>query len=132
MNLFIVCCNDSDTKDTTETLLENNEGNVFFYVSNQSFDIDPVDIQINIDDKVAINQDFYVEGQHNWIEFIYLLSPGTHKLSITSIKGEATFEEEFEIVDNHWIVIDFWYYPNSFSIDEHFTFLISDEPVGFD
>ena len=37
-----------------------------FYVSNQSFDLDPVDIDVYVDDVKLITGDFLVEGQHSW------------------------------------------------------------------
>ncbi|MGH8911562.1 MAG: hypothetical protein ACRDVD_03545 [Acidimicrobiia bacterium] len=101
------------------------------YISNQSF-VDPtVTITITIDGERVIDQDFDVEGQHNWIEFIPDAEPGDHILTATSNTG-AELTIEFNLPDDEprWAVIDYWYYPDEGP--RKFTFDISDEPLAFD
>ncbi len=53
-------------------------GNFVLYVSNQSFYIDPVDIQIWIDGECVVREYFEVGNQHNYRPFVLRLSEGTH------------------------------------------------------
>ena len=56
------------------------DSNFILYVSNQSFAIDPVDIIILIDGEPAVDQELYVDGQHNWQKFQFLLLEGKHQI----------------------------------------------------
>lgn len=121
----------------TQGLPEDKNGNFVLYVSNQSFDISPVDIKIYIDDMTAVNEDFYVEDQHAWEQFQFNLSVGTHKIKIESLEGNAILEENFDIVDKkHWAVVNYWYYPEDAVVTgatpKHFSFDISNEQYYFD
>lgn len=85
------------------------DANLTLYVSNQSFDIDPVDIQIEIDGKLAVSGDFLVEGQHSWHQFPFALPPGEHQLRLSSSQGpERT--ASITIDDPRYAVINFWFY----------------------
>jgi hypothetical protein len=94
------------------------KANLTLYVSNQSFEIDPVDIQVEIDGKLAVSGDFLVEGQHSWHQFPFALSPGEHELRMSSSAG-PTRTEAIVIDDPRYAVINFWFYP-----EEHY------EPYG--
>lgn len=98
------------------------------YVSNQSFEIDPVDIEVYIDDQPVICDDFFVEGQHNWILHDLRLAPGDHSLRAVGHDGKTTLEETFRIDGEKWAVVDFWFYPGE---PEEFSFFIQDAPIGF-
>lgn len=101
------------------------------YVSNQSFDDDPVRITISISGEVVVDDDFAVEGQHNWIEFTPDIEPGLHTLTATSDTGaEFTVDLELPAGEPRWAVIDYWFYPDQ--EPRRFTFNISGEPIGFD
>lgn len=121
------------TVPLTTHLPLNKNGNFVLYVSNQSFALDPVDIKIYIDGKVAESQDFRVENQHNWQKFQFSLSRGIHKIHVESVKGEAKLEKKFEIKGKHWAVVDFWYYPklDNNQTQKQFSFEIQDEPIMF-
>jgi hypothetical protein len=106
------------------------------YVSNQSFDIDPVRIEVFIDEVAVICQDFDVGDQHNWVLFDMELEPGTHTIRAVGNEGGTELTETFDMDGERWAVIDFWYY----SEDEgegngeggqSLTFDIMDEPIGF-
>ncbi len=99
-------------------------GGFILYVSNQSVALDPVDIKVYIDGILAVNQDFYVRGQHNWIRFQFQLRGGTHRIRAVSKAGDAQKEGFFTIEKQRWCVIDFWS-PQSFSIG------VYDEQVYF-
>ena len=119
---------------------ENKNGNFTLYISNQSFAVNPVDIQVYIDDDQIIDQKFDVSGergvpQHNWIPFHFKASPGSYRLHVESKKGEAVLDTTFEIKDKHWAVIDYWNYPEvsggAGPTPPKFTFNFQDQPIGF-
>jgi hypothetical protein len=100
------------------------------YVSNQSFDDPSVDITVTIDGRVVVDEEFDVEGQHNWKTFELDLGPGEHTLRAESSTG-AVHEAVFVLPEGEprWAVLDNWWYPEEG--ERHFTFSIHDEPVGF-
>jgi hypothetical protein len=79
-------------------------------VSNQSFDLPTVDVEIEIDGKKAISGDFDVEGQHTWVPFDFAVTPGNHTMKMTTAAGEVTLDKTFVMDDRKWIVVNFWYY----------------------
>jgi hypothetical protein len=100
------------------------------YVSNQSFEDANVHIIITVDEIVVVDQNFAVEGQHNWITFEPDLGPGEHTLTATSNTGaELTVEFSTEVGQPRWAVVDYWWYPEEGP--RAFTFGISDEPLAF-
>jgi len=110
------------------------DGNVVLYVSNQSFEIDPVDIVVAIDGEQIIDEEFAVANQHNWKRFVLRLSPGRHTLTARSSTGDATLETSFDVSDRHWAVLDYWYSSEAYGSPpepRHFEFMIRDEPIGF-
>ena len=119
-----------------QTLPQDPNGNFVLYVSNQSFDEDPVDITVHIDGKKAVEADFHVGNQHSWIKHRFNLPPGRHRLAAKSRTGKASLDKVFDISDKHWAVIDYWYYPKlrggSGPTPRKFSFLIQDSPIGFD
>jgi hypothetical protein len=118
--------------ETTQSLLDP-EGNLTLYVSNQSSEIDPVDIEILIDGEVVIDRDFAVEGGHNWSGVVLRLLPGTHTLLIRSHKGKASMERSFEVTGRHWAVINYWYHSglHGTPTPKQFEFYISDKVIKF-
>lgn len=100
------------------------------YVSNQSFEDPTVGITITIDDQIVVDEDFEVEGQHNWIAFTPDVDPGDHTLEAVSDKG-AEFRVDFTLPagEPRWAVVDYWFYPDEGP--RRFTFNISDEPLAF-
>ena len=111
------------------------EGNFTLYVCNTSFAVDPVDIKVYIDGKLALYEDFYVGNQHSWKEFVFQLTPGKHTLKAESKKGKAQFATEFESGPRNWAVVDYWYRPKVTRFGgptpRSFTFHIEDIPIGF-
>jgi hypothetical protein len=100
------------------------------YVSNQSFDDPNVQIAVSIDGVVVVDQNFAVEGQHNWITFEPDVPPGDHTLTATSNTGaELTVEFATKAGQPQWAVVNYWWYPGDGP--REFTFDISDEPIGF-
>jgi hypothetical protein len=139
-------CSDRISKETADVLPQYASGNFILYVSNQSFAISPVDIHIHIDGMHAIESEFVVSNQHNWIEHTFRLSPGKHKLIARSLKGGASIEKSFTIENGehpeipyfkkYWAVIDYWYYPRqkggAGQMSKSFSWKIVDRPITFD
>ena len=103
-------------------------GNFVLYVSNQSFEIDPVDIRVTIDGKLAVDEDFEVEDQHNWVEYTFRLREGRHVLRAESRAGAAELTRSFELTRKTWAVLNYWYYPGE---RKRFSFDLSHQPVAF-
>jgi hypothetical protein len=138
---LIIILNQSRNEESTSSvsgpteLIQDENGNFALHVSSQSFAIDPVDIKIYIDDKIAVNQDFYVGTQHTYVSYRFSLSNGQHNIKIESKKGDATFEENFDIIDKHSGVVEYWYYPETYydPTPKHFTFRFGeDKPLLID
>ena len=124
-------CHESIGAEEKEAVLKQvKKGNFVLYVSNQSFDIDFVDIKVYIDGLVAVNQEFTVGQQKNWIPFQFQLSEGTHKLKIQSVKGDSKLEQKFKITGNNWAKIKFLYASEGADpVSKQFTFAIKDKEI---
>ena len=99
-------------------------------VSNQSFDIDPVDILVKIDEITVIDDEFLVKQQHNYHHFEFLLKPGTHTIYAESIKGNYQLNEEFTIEKELWASLDFQYYEGDETLPK-LRLKISETKLGF-
>ncbi len=82
-------------------------GDFVLYVSNQSYALDPVEIKVYIDGVLAVNQNFYVRSQHNWIRFQFQLRKGAHRVRAVYDVGDTQNEEFFTVEKPLWCVIDF-------------------------
>lgn len=103
-------------------------------ISNQSFDLDAVDIAVRIDGRRAVAGTFHVEGQHTWVPFDFGLTPGQHTLEVASSDTSATLTERFVVGQRNWGVLSFWYYPvgSPEPTPEMFSFALHDEQPLFD
>ena len=105
-------------------------------VSNQSFELDPVDITVRLDGQLAVTGDFRVEGQHTWIPFHFGLADGDHQLEVTTADAEAALDRTFTVDGQTWAVVMFWYYPPGSPggvepTPPQFSFSVHDEPPQF-
>jgi hypothetical protein len=105
-------------------------GNFSLTVSNQSFDIDPVDILVKIDEITIIDDEFLVKQQHNYHHFEFLLKPGTHTIYAETIKGKYQLNKEFTIETELWASLDFQYYEGDETLQE-LRLKISETELGF-
>lgn len=111
------------------------EPSFVLFVSNQSFDIDPVDIGIFIDDNLAIEGDFLVGSQHTWHKFEFALPPGKHTILATTSAGDTELTETIDLpAATRYGVINFWYYPESDTepYGPTFGFDVFEDPPGFE
>jgi hypothetical protein len=112
------------------TLEQAEDGNFTLYVSNQSFDRGKVDITVWINGFVAVDGQFEVGSQHNWSEYRFNLADGPHTIRAATAAGETVFEESFEVEGKRWAVVDYWCCDSSQG-EPKFSFLVSEEPIGF-
>ena len=105
-------------------------GNFTLTVSNQSFDIDPVDILVKIDGITVIDDEFLVKQQHNYHHFDFILKPGTHTIYAESIKGKSQLNEEFTIEKELWASLNFQYYEGDETLPK-LRLKISETKLGF-
>lgn len=107
-------------------------GEVKLWVSNQSFEDDPVEIVISVDGVEIIAEAFEVKGQHNWIPFdLKGLDPGPHTLTVTSSTGVEQTETFTAVAEEpRWLVLDYWYYLDD-AKGRYFSFAEFDHPVAF-
>ena len=105
-------------------------------VSNQSFDIDPVAIDVAVDGVPAVTGDFEVGSQHSWHFFEIQVDAGEHVVQAQAPDEDVSREETVDVTEERWIVIDFWYYPDTTGGAEptprHFSIHVSDDPPMFD
>jgi hypothetical protein len=115
--------------------VNNPDGNIRLYISNQSDAISPVDINVFVDGSLVANGLFDVGSQHSWQALPLKLSPGRHRIVAVSSKGHARLERVFEVDDKLWVALAYWFYPRSEggaeSCSRHFSFVVSKEPIGF-
>jgi hypothetical protein len=110
-------------------LQETKRSNFTLYVSNQSFERDTVDIKVVIDGRTAVDGDFAVEDQHNWVEYRFDLEDGQHTLRAESVRGDAVLEVGFKVKGNRWAVVDYWCCNGDG--EPRFTFLVKPQPIAF-
>lgn len=110
------------------------QGNVVLYVSNQSLDLERVDIAIEVDGQPVLDQYFNVGSQHNFKQFILRLASGRHVLTAQSIKGKASLKKSFFVTGKRWVAVDYWYYTKEHGtpLPRQFDFRIQDQPMAFD
>jgi len=114
--------------DSEVRLVDEDDADLVLYVSNQSFEDSTVRIEVVVDGVTVVDDDFAVEGQHNWIDFPLALEPGSHEVSARTDSG-ATLRESFEVPDDEtrYAVIDHW----GRGDDAELTWLLETEPIGF-
>ena len=109
------------------------DGNVTLRVSNQSFDVNPVDIAIAIDGELVVRAEFDVAGeqpaQHNWQTFRYRVPEGRHSLVASSTRGRARLEADVEVKDHVVVAIAHWDRAGARG-DGFFTCHVSAAPTG--
>jgi hypothetical protein len=126
-------CSSSPTPP--EQHLPKQEDSFTLYVSNQSFELDPVDIRIELDGKLAVTGDFEVRTQHAITSFDLGLVPGPHQIRVsTKDVAGVVLDDLFDMDDRKYGIVMFWYYPDGSTepTPPHFSWTISDEQPLFD
>ena len=121
-----------ESKEPAATVAEDADGNFVLYVSNQSFDMDTVDIAVSLDGTSYVEGDFFVEDQHNWYGFTFQIDEGEHNIGAVTVDGAVSMAETFEAYEERrWAVINFWYNEED-PLNPELSFFVSDEAIGFD
>ena len=118
--------------DSIPTIPQTENGNFTLYISNQSSNIDPVDIKVIIDGQIAVNQEFLNSGGHNWIKFQFQLKKGKHLLFASSAKGNLKQDSVFTVDSKLYGVVDYWFYPGNSGNKEFKKFIIIFSETGID
>jgi hypothetical protein len=107
------------------------DANLHLWVSNQSFEDDPVRVTVTIDGVEVITRPFTVEGQHNWILFPVKAPSGPHVVRAVSDTG-AELRQGITLPDvgRRYAVLDYWYYVDDG--ERRFTWRVQATPIGFD
>ncbi len=130
-------CSDDSARDPRQIPAVPADPNFTLYVSNQSFDIDPVAIDVLLDQELSVEGGFLVEGQHSWHEFHFHLSPGSHLFEAHGDPGGAEVSKTFDFgQSSRYAVLDFWYYPadNDYGVEStppQFTLQFLADPPQF-
>ena len=106
-------------------------------VSNQSYDIANVDIDIYIDGLHVVTGTFPVGSQHTWIPFDFPIAAGEHSIRAVTTKGGVEQTQDFAVnATERWAVVDFWYYAKAQGGAEvtppNFAINLSDSAPMFD
>jgi hypothetical protein len=133
VSIFAGCSTPSSV--TSKKVVNDPNGNFHLYVSDQSFNISPVDIKVFIDGDLVVNGSFDVGSQHNYRAFVLRLSPGGHKIVAESSEGHARLERTFEVNDKLWAALAYWSSKKSKGGVEsymgHFSVDVKKEPIYF-
>ncbi len=101
------------------------------WVSNQSFIDDPVHLTVRIDGDLVVDDDFAVEGQHNFVSFPLQLPEGEHVIEVEADTG-ATLEKTFVTPasgDKRYALVDYWNYGEKKG--RHLDWMFQKEPIYF-
>lgn len=81
------------------------------YVTNQSPNVDPVDVKVTMGDRTIFDMPVPFNDAH-WYEYVKVkVTPGTkYLLQATSTDGKATAKFTFKANRTNWIVVTYWYY----------------------
>ena len=79
-------------------------------LSNQSFDVDPVDLEVYVDGVHVVTGDFAVGSQHTFVQFDFPLAVGEHALKVVSKRGKAERTATVAVNGERWAVVMYWWY----------------------
>jgi hypothetical protein len=127
--LALVACDSS--APATQHLPAPTTPQLTLFVSNQSFEMELVDVRVELDGQLAVTGDFEVGSQHTWKKFELPAAPGSHVLRVISADSSARLDETFVMDERKWMVLAFWYERGSAN-PPRFTWNLMDTEPGFD
>ena len=82
-----------------------------FYISNQSQSLDPVDIDLYVDDVKLVTGEFRVNDGNTWFRFDFTAEADrTHTVRLVTKSGALTRIEDVQLTAaGLWFVAAFWY-----------------------
>ena len=111
----LVSATKQENEVSNEKLPQNKDGNFTLYLSNQSPEVSPVDFIVFIDGKQAASVDMDVGSgflhQHTWRKFVYELPAGEHEIKVVSVKGDIVKKKVFQVEDELWCSVSYFYDP---------------------
>lgn len=81
----------------TPELRQSQSCNFCLRVSNQSVELRYVNIQVFVDDKLAIDDNFQVGSGHNFPRYNFKLPEGKHNIKVRTRNGNAVFDGQFDV-----------------------------------
>jgi hypothetical protein len=77
------------------------------YVGNQSLHVDPVAIDVTIDDVHVITGEFELGDQRNWYRFDFELAEGEHSFEAEAPDEDATLSRTLTMKREQWGLLEF-------------------------
>ena len=105
--------------------LVQNDGNLFLYVSNSSFEPQVVDVCIEIDGQIVIHDVFEHQLMHDLTRYRIRLAHGEHHMLVKSQSAVTSLEQRFVMGEVLHASVAFWYSrPSAFGVEHPpcFTF----------
>lgn len=118
-----------EAPDGEPRLVAEQDANLHLWLSNQSFDDEEVRLAVEIDGVPLVDDDFAVEGQHNYVAFPIAVAPGEHTVVVTSDSG-ARVERVVRVPErgDRWAAALYWAGEDGTpSLD----WMFRDEPIGW-
>lgn len=90
-------------------IVDEDAANLHLWLSNQSFEDAEVHLAVTVDGVQLVEDDFAVEGQHNFVQFHLALEPGRHTMVVTSDRG-TSIERTITIPErgDRWAAALYW------------------------
>ena len=101
-------------------------------VGNQSSALPTVDIEVQIDGRTVIKDEFSIGMGHSSFEKVLDLSLGPHRIHALSKKGGAEYDGTIDIKSEHWATLHYWYHPEGQvgdAIKKSLRLHVSDTPL---
>ncbi len=128
--MYSVNCNSKISKGFTN---KHKYGKLKLYIINDNLYISPIDISVELDDKLIINNEYFYHGNHNYKIYDFKLLKGEHSLIVKSNKGKAMLGLRFETyADEHEALLSYEYDKDSIHNNKHFSFTILSTGLDLD
>ena len=116
--------------DGAPRLVAEDAANLHLWLSNQSFEDPSVRLTVEIDGVRLVDDEFAVEGQHNFVAFPIAVAPGRHHVVVTSDTG-ARIERTITVPErgDRWAAALFW--TGEKGGPDFLDWMFQDHPIGW-